>query len=374
MDTSRIHGIDVARGLAMLGMVIAHFVWADDDSGLAAVLARSVDGRAMPLFMLLGGIGVVLVSRRSPHPDRGLVIRAGILLVIGLLLDATDTWVAVVLQFYGFLFLLAPLLRRLSTAVLAASAAVSVAVGAWSVQVIGQPRQLTSFDAVGDGWPGLRSLIFDGYYPFFPVFGFFALGMVLARSGLRSDRLAGALVGAGVVIGVGTVWAADLLASALDVDPLSGAGTGQFHAGRLLDVSGHSGMPAWAISAAGTSVALLGASLLAARRWSTVVRPLAVMGTVALSFYVFQVLATLWVARPSTTSLAREWLTVAVLYVGFLALAAAWKLRFRSGPLEALLRVGSGRPRSVVRWSDQPPRQRPEAPAPRRPSVGTPPR
>ena len=152
------------------------------------------------------------------------------------------------------------------------------------------------------------------------------------------------------------------------------SGPGEFHAGRLLDLSGHSAMPAWAISAAGTSVALLGVSLLVARRWLPVVRPLALMGTVALTFYVFQVLATLWVTRPTATSLAREWLTVAVLYVGFLALAWVWKLRFRSGPLEALLRVGSGGRRSRVTTTDRRPPRTLEAPAPPRPSVGTPPR
>lgn len=331
----------MARGLAMLGMVIAHYVWADgaSDGGPAAALARAVDGRAMPLFMLLGGVGVVLVSGRSSHPDRGLVIRAVILLILGLLLDAAGTWIAIVLQFYGLLFLLSPLFRRLSTPVLAVGAVATAAVGAWSYQVVGQPRQATSFESLFDGWPGLRSLLFDGYYPFFPVAGFFLLGLVLARLDLRDRRVAGALAVVGTVVGLGVLWGADALSARWGLDPRLGGDA--FVAGRLLDTTGHSAMPAWVISAAGTSVAVLGLSLLAADRAPRLVRPVATVGTVALTFYVFQALATLAVARPSATELSREWLTVAVLYGGFTVVAMVWKRYLRWGPLEALLRIGS---------------------------------
>ncbi|MEM9562867.1 MAG: heparan-alpha-glucosaminide N-acetyltransferase domain-containing protein [Actinomycetota bacterium] len=344
--TGRIDGIDLARGLAMLGMVIVHYVWAADDTGPAAALARAMDGRAMPLFMMLGGIGVVLVSQRSATPDRGLIIRGAILFVLGLLLDSLDTWIAIVLQFYGLLFVVAPLFRRLPPRILAALAVATVAVGGWTYQVVGSAPQRTSIDAVSDGWPGLRSLLFDGYYPFFPVFAFFAIGLLLARLDLRSDRVARQLAGIGTAVGLGALWLADDLANWFGVDPVAGQagfGDGTFRAARLLNADGHSAMPAWVISAAGTSAAVIGLSLLAARRWPALTRPVATLGTVALSFYVFQVLTTEIVPRPSTTPLSQEWATVASLYGGFLVAAMVWKRYFRSGPLEALLRVGSTR-------------------------------
>lgn len=326
----------------MFGMVVAHYVWASLDTGPAAAVARAMEGRAMPLFMLLGGVGVVLVTRRSATPDRGLVIRAAILLGIGLLLDATVDRLAIVLQFYGLLFLLAPILRRLPSAVLLISAAVSTAIGGWSFQVVGDPRQRSSFETIGEGWPFLRSLLFDGYYPFFPVFAFFAVGIVVARLDLRDRRLAAILAAAGTVVGVGTVLAAEAVATALSVDPVASGPGRTFDGARLLDVTGHSAMPAWVISATGTSLAVLGLSLLAARYLPALTRPVAVLGTVALSFYVFQAIATLVVTSPSQTGLAREWLNVAILYGGFTAAAMVWKRWFRAGPLEALLRLGSG--------------------------------
>lgn len=341
--STRIHGLDVARGLAMLGMVIVHYVWPGEEPGLGATVARAMDGRAMPLFMMLGGIGVVLVSQRSANPDRGLVIRAVLLFALGLYLDERDGWVAIVLQFYGLLFLLGPLVRRLSVPVVAAAGAASVAIGAVTYQVVGRPPQPTSWESVLDGWPGIRSLFFDGYYPFFPVFAFFALGLVIARLDLRDDRVATVLASVGAVVGLVAWWVSGRLADGFGVDPEAGADSEMFRAARLLDVSGHSAMPAWVISAAGSSVAVIGLSLLAARRWPAAVRPVATLGTVALSFYVFQVLMTEVVPRPSTTPISEEWLTVVGLYGSFTAAAMIWKRRFRSGPLEAVLRIGSTR-------------------------------
>ena len=341
----RIHGIDLARGLAMLGMVIVHYVWADDDTGPWAVLARAMNGRAMPLFMLLGGVGVVLLTRRSAAPDRGLVIRAGILFVIGILLDATTDRIAIVLQYYGLLFLLAPLLRRLPSQALMASAVAVTAVGAWSVQVAVWPPRSTTLGLVLDGGPALRSLFTDGYYPFFPVFAFFAIGIVLGRLDLGDPRVAAALAAAGSFVGLATLLVAGWLTSRLGSERVTDRPAETFDWSRLVDVSGHSGMPAWVLSAAGTSVAVLGFSLLVAPRAPRLVRPIAILGTVALSFYVFQVLTTLVIPSPAETGLVREWATVAVLYGGFILAAVGWKRWFRSGPLEALLRIGSPRAR-----------------------------
>ena len=47
-------GLDVARALAVLGMLLAHFgaAAAGEDDGWAGSVTRFVDGRAMPLFVM----------------------------------------------------------------------------------------------------------------------------------------------------------------------------------------------------------------------------------------------------------------------------------------------------------------------------------
>ena len=67
----RITGIDMARGIAMFLMTIVHFVAWWEGEGALFTAAELVRGRAMPLFMLLGGVGVTIMTcllYTSPSP------------------------------------------------------------------------------------------------------------------------------------------------------------------------------------------------------------------------------------------------------------------------------------------------------------------
>ena len=101
-------------------------------------------------------------------------------------------------------------------------------------------------------------------------------------------------------------------------------------------------MPVWVLSALGTSAAALGLSLLIARRVPGLMRPLIAVGSMSLTFYVFQAWLTNVVPDTADTSVGVEWLYAIGVYVTFTAFALVWRLRFRSGPLERLLRLGSG--------------------------------
>ena len=106
----RIEGIDVARGIAMAAMTITHFVaWREGD-GLPYAAAEVFRGRAMPLFMLLGGVGVTLMVRRSESPARTLLLRSVMLMALGLFLTDQVDRLAIVLQSYSLLFVLAMLM------------------------------------------------------------------------------------------------------------------------------------------------------------------------------------------------------------------------------------------------------------------------
>ena len=61
---SRIHGIDMARAIAVVGMVMVH-IGPEDAPGadLVAAAYRASHGRASVLFVVLAGIGVSLLAR-----------------------------------------------------------------------------------------------------------------------------------------------------------------------------------------------------------------------------------------------------------------------------------------------------------------------
>lgn len=349
--SSRILGIDVARAIAMLGMVIVHYVPSDGSRSIIDALATLPSGRSISLFVVLGGVGASMLAARSNTPDRDLLFRAAILLPLGFILQELTTWIAIILQAYALFFLLAPIFRRWSDRALLWSAVVVAIAGTWTYQVIAPA--LPGYESVGEllrNPPTLAwSLLFNGYYPFFPIASFFLFGMWVGRLDLRSERVARLLAGAGTALGLGAALLAVGLVKvfAIDTATFEAEAESSFNLARILDVSAHSEMLAWIISAAGSSVAVLGIALLVTPRLAALQIPFAALGQLALTFYAFQAVLVRVVPDPDTVSIGRNFATVGVMYFGFMSFAVFWKRRFRVGPLEALLRLRSGSKRTV---------------------------
>ncbi|MGF1666142.1 MAG: heparan-alpha-glucosaminide N-acetyltransferase domain-containing protein [Acidimicrobiia bacterium] len=345
----RIVGLDVARAVAMVGMVIAHYVEQDAATGLGGTVRDFVDGRAMPLFVLLGGIGVTLLISRSESPDLALLTRALILFPLGLALQEATTDIAIILQYYSVFFLLAIGLRRLPAAALLPAAVVMMITGAFTNQILSPPT-LPSYG----GWEGLGSLadpglwwaiLVNGYYPFLPAGAFFIVGMWLGRQ--RLGDIALPLVWAGTALALIGSWIGAFIGEQVGALPDDTTADG-FRWQALFDATGHSEMPAWVIGATGTALVVIGVSILATQRWQ--LRPLVVLGQMALTFYVFQAVVINWTPpRPETTT-GEEYLLAAGLTIGFLVFAFGWvTFVARRGPLELMLRAGTPSRRQLSR-------------------------
>jgi len=143
--TARIPGIDVARSLAILGMVLVNFKYQMDAAynGPAWLvwISDRADGRAAALFVVLAGLGVSLRSRRAREdptthlgPERRALLQRAVLL-FGLGLLNLHMWDWDILHFYGVYLALAALLLRLPSLGLAALAtavtAATVGVSPW---------------------------------------------------------------------------------------------------------------------------------------------------------------------------------------------------------------------------------------------------
>ncbi|SDQ19974.1 DUF1624 domain-containing protein [Actinopolyspora saharensis] len=124
-NTGRLVGLDIARGLAVLGMFAAH-------AGPPGWLYTLVSGRSAALFAVLAGVSLALLSG-GPQPVTGrnrtatavrIAVRALVLFVIGLVLTTLNVPAMVILAFYGVLFVLAIPVLRLRTTALASLAAV----------------------------------------------------------------------------------------------------------------------------------------------------------------------------------------------------------------------------------------------------------
>lgn len=325
MGAGRITGVDAARAVAIVGMVMVHigpFPVRGDDA--LSVAYRTSHGRASILFVVLAGVGVSLLAPRvgTASLARRLLFRAAVLLPLGLALQLLPTRVAVILQYYAVYFLIA-----FAASLLGDRALLGLALG-WVIA--GPVLYLAAQERWPDWFPGdaitrplgvVRGLLLTGYYPALTWAPPILFGLWLGRRDLRSPQVRRRMVLGGVLVAALAYGASAVLPDR-----------------ELLVATAHSDMPLAIVGATGVATAILGLTLIAADRLPRLSWPLVATGQLALTVYVGHLLvlavAPALLLRDSvagaTLSILRFALVVGVL-------ATLWRLRFARGPLEALL-------------------------------------
>lgn len=317
----------------MIGMTVAHFVNRDGSGTGLDLLRPAIDGRAMALFVLLAGVGISLLTERSPAPDLTLVVRGAVLLVAGILLTEQVARIAIILDEYAIFFVLALGLRRLPDRALLGGSAAAMVVSGFTIQQLGR-------DYRTDWLPPLElaeQYALTGYYPLLPVVGYLMLGLWIGRQDLFDEQLWARLLAAGAGLVVATDLGARWLAGALDLDRTTET-TGDITVARMLDTTGHSGMLAANLAAVGTALIVLAMASLIAGVGAEALRPLISIGRIALTFYVGQALITDHIPYDDL-SIGEEYLVVLVIVAGALVVAEVSIRAIGRGPLEAALRA-----------------------------------
>jgi len=205
----RLDGLDLARYLAFVGMVIVNFkivMGAENEQGLLASLTAMLEGRAAATFVVLAGIGLGLAARRAASPTIATTLkRALFLLVIGLL--NMTVFEADILHYYAFYFVFGAVLLPLSTRWLIGAILGLNALFLAMVVLLNYDAgwEWESYSYSGFWTPAgfVRNLFFNGWHPVVPWLGFLLFGVgpchhqpnparapVFSgrdRSGLRSD-------------------------------------------------------------------------------------------------------------------------------------------------------------------------------------------
>ena len=362
MRPGRLVGLDVARCLALVGMIATHTLtqpFPGEDRPLWHWLAS---GRAAALFAVLAGVSLALMSggrrpvrgRERAATTAGLVVRALLIAAVGLALGELDSGLAVILTYYGVLFLLAlPFLGlRVPTLFgLAAAWLVLAPVVAHRLAPDLPPRgyDVPTFAQLGDPGPLLAELTVTGYYPTLPWLAYLLVGMALGRLDLRGRGSDVRLLLSGVSLAV----AAQALAEWLPPEENAADYAGSLPPGSdwetLLVADPHSATPLDLATTIGSALAVIGLCLLVAR-WlpRPGERALAVAfgaGTMTLSLYSLHVLLHTpewWPEDYGEVAFLLH--TAVVLVVGAVFVA----LR-RSGPLEWLVRRATRATAGLVR-------------------------
>ncbi len=340
----RLAGVDLARGLAVIGMLAAHllaidpFDWATPHTWVAVV-----DGRSSILFALLAGVSIALATGRTDPPRgaalrearRRLARRAGGLWLLGAALILTGVPVYVILPAYAILFLVAiPLLPLRAPALLAASC-----VGLVVLPFVQAGLGLLPWWSTDAGQ--LVGLAIGWAYPFPLWAAYLVAGLALGRLDLRETRVVVGMIVAGVGAmlvgyGIGGMFV-----------PVADPRT---YLQVVVSALPHSGGLPEAVGSTGFAVTLLGTCLLLARTpVSRVLLPLRATGSMPLTAYTAQLLVwAVWSTLAfgdagelaSFRALAPFW----PITIGVVAGATAWALWRGRGPLETLLLRFAARP------------------------------
>lgn len=248
--TARILGLDLARFVAIIGMIATHtWLYADFTSGEVIAGSQLFDGRASALFAVLAGVGIVLSTRSAVAAGRfgsaRLMVfgRGTALVVIGLTLDLVDVRVLVILVYYGVMFWLIAPLVTVPTWVLGVLTGVVAVVGpvlAWLVALWAAGMSASSFGGFGASVSGnvnwvslwnsplavLREVLFTGSYPAVIWLAYGLAGVLVGRAvvGIRSLSSLRA-TGRSIALAGGAVWLVGIVVSAVALGPLdAGAG------------------------------------------------------------------------------------------------------------------------------------------------------
>ena len=337
-SSARMHGLDLARYLALAGMVAVNFRLAlgvEEGASLLNQLISLLEGRAAATFVVLAGLGFNLAFGQRRQPTPVILKRAAFLFVLGLI--NLLIFEADILHFYAAYFLLGAVILALPPLWL------PVIVVALPIGFVG----LTVFFNYDAGWdwsnlvykdlwtvPGfLRNLMFNGWHPVVPWFAFFACGMAIANLSLRERRTQGLLVICGLM----------LLAASVGFSQASGTVFGPLSGLQPVPPG-----PYFVMGGCGTAMAVIGLCLLAFEsRWlSKIFSGLLPAGRQTLTLYIAHIvigMGTLEAMGLLGTGTIEHALLATLAFMLIATLFSwLWSWRFKTGPLEALMRKLAG--------------------------------
>lgn len=361
----RVVAVDVARFLALSGMMVVHLSPDQSPPPLSDLVAG---GRSAALFAFLAGVSLALVRQKKPKGSgsgRSIAIRAGLIFVLGLALGSMEgVGVWVILPYYGLLFLLAIPLSSLPARTLLWLAAAWALIApllsfvARSMAPFRGSSQL-EFSDLASPWFVVEELFIYGPYPVITWITFIMAGLAVGQLELTKPVIARRLTwtGAAIVGGTFALGYVFMLTGVVENWLQSPAWltlftnapwmpTDTLASLALLGI--HTNTPLNVLNSAGSSLLIFGLCLLlmrTARPWlETLLRPISAAGQMTLTLYTAHVLL-LWAGNnwgfTFTGGSFTEWGMQLLVFALF---ATAWLGWFKRGPLESLVHTLSVRP------------------------------
>jgi uncharacterized membrane protein len=359
---SRVDGVDTARGLALIGMFIAHAAPAATTPEFAELLGIA-DERPRLLFALTAGLALGFISggtRPTPAAPgfaggpmraalrRQISIRAVILIVLGLVIAATVApLVFIILDVYGVAFLVMIPLLFLPKRIALGIGIVALAIAPGLALVISRQQwvadtRLARLNLTVD-W------FFSGAYPVIEWVPVMLIGLALARYGMTNRRVVAwtALVGTSAAVTLLPIGVALIrLGEAQQTDPVAvDDALRTLAVGESLQALGNVGVGTLIVAAA---ITLTVFAVEPVRRVaSAVLSPITAMGAMPFTIYTVHLVVLAGAIHVEDGYRTDDsWPLTIGLIVGSMVFAWTWRRFIGRGPLEMGMRYLSGRSRA----------------------------
>jgi len=351
----RIIGIDLARALAVIGMIIVNFkiVFGNQGSELLQSVAGIFDGKAAATFVVLAGVGIGLMCRSALENNnkeklrivkKRIAKRALFLFVLGI--SYLSIWPADILHFYGVYMLVTLLFlgasqRTILKAVLLLIFSYPFLMMRVDYEIGWNFETLTYLDFwTGNGF--FRNLFYNGFHPVIPWSAFMLLGLWFGLQDMYNNIFVKKSMKVSLAIFVGTQLFSFVVIHLL--------GEGDAYVTSQLEiVIGTSPMPplpVYMLTGSSIAIFIISFCILLARRFehNKIILTLNKMGQLALTFYVAHVLIGMGLVEAIGTKKFGEYsIEFSLGYALFFSLccilfAALWSRYRTQGPLEWLMR------------------------------------
>jgi uncharacterized membrane protein YeiB len=350
-------GYDLARALALLGMLLVNFSLLMGNSSYDPIwleyLIEMVKGRAAATFVVLAGVGLSLLTKsvclskdRAAINAKRLILlkRSLFLLVIGLC-NLVISPIPDILHFYAFYIALGAFLLTftnwslwlLTLFVITCRPLVFIAFGFvknWDLNTIA--------DAGFCNLPGIIGhIFFNGCYPVISWMAFITLGMWIGHQDFSDRNLRNKILLAGIGV---VVFVNSLFKMSIYLSSTAQLGRGLEKLLPLFKKLSWDPMPLFMISAMGTALVVISLSMMLADRYGNArwIKPLISVGQTTLTLYVIHVVVCFFLLGiveeiEIEIFLLPVWGTV-LFFIAAVVLSHFWLKRFQKGPLEWLMR------------------------------------
>ena len=353
---TRIAGYDFARSLAIFGLAIANFSHSVDYTGFY-LLDTLIQGGTIATFLVLGGIGVSLLSQRSrvtsnahgcTDSRKRLIRRAAFLLVVGIC--CSSIWQASFLCFFSICIAVGALLLTVSNRWLWSFAFIFALI--WVVlaflmfdyyKVIDEFSQYWEAFQEGDPWT-VEGLVFRVYLYGFHVIFFWAayllIGMWLGRQDVHFRKVQRNVFFGGIValvlacaywLLIRYVWVPSR-PSLADLPSTSFV---------LLQFT-----PLNIFATCGITAVIIGGSLMLAEKYAAArwIKPFRATGQLALTLYIAHLVILGLLKAPGVLDKTFPFAigSTVIFCICAVIFSHFWRKRFERGPLEWVMRRITG--------------------------------